>query len=345
MRTGRAWIGTLVIAGLWVIGVGCSGDEAQKDPTGTTSSTSSSSTGGTGGAGGTGGMMASSSSTGAGGQGGCTSASQCPGVDSECGVRTCTAGECGMIPLKQAGTIMSSQLYGDCRKAQCDASGGIEQMPDETDKYDDGNSCTVDSCVNGDTLHVNQVAGIACGLANAGKCDGNGQCVRCNVGASDCATNLVCVETARNYKDAATLDGTKNKCVPGTCVNGTKDGTETDVDCGGFACAPCAQPKSCVTKLDCQDVSCDGTIGMKTCVVPTCSDGTLNGSETYPDFGGPDCPPCTSAGWGCKEHSDCVSGVCMNAKCAAPSCTDAVKNGDEQGVDCGGSCPAVCFTP
>src|SRR5215213_2493831 len=36
------------------------------------------------------------------------------------------------------------------------------------------------------------------------------------------------------------------------CSNGMRDGTETDIDCGGGSCLPCACPKSCATAADCR---------------------------------------------------------------------------------------------
>jgi len=41
----------------------------------------------------------------------------------------------------------------------------------------------------------------------------------------------------------------------GTCANGTRDGDETDVDCGG-SCADCAIGQTCQSDSDCQSNSC-----------------------------------------------------------------------------------------
>jgi hypothetical protein len=38
---------------------------------------------------------------------------------------------------------------------------------------------------------------------------------------------------------------------PRTCIDGVKDGAETDVDCGGGTCAPCGDGKACNTSADC----------------------------------------------------------------------------------------------
>lgn len=279
---------------------------------------------------------------------GCTQASDCPGSDTECGVRTCHQGVCGMLALKQEGVDLASQLYGDCRTARCDASGGVVHVTDLGDTYDDGNACTLDTCIDGETVHANQAAGFACGAGGA-ECNGGGQCVYCNVGvAGECSAGYTCVAT-RNYVDAEIVAHANNKCVPGSCLDGIKNGSETDVDCGGSACAPCAEGKSCAAGLDCASASCDrsGVDATHLCLAPTCWDGSTNGAETGPDYGGPDCPPIQSgwSGFWCRVHSDCASGVCQGAECAAPTCFDAVRNGDETGVDCGGSCVAACLDP
>jgi hypothetical protein len=41
-----------------------------------------------------------------------------------------------------------------------------------------------------------------------------------------------------------------------TCTDGRKDGTETDIDCGGSACKPCILGKTCGAASDCQSRSC-----------------------------------------------------------------------------------------
>jgi hypothetical protein len=46
-------------------------------------------------------------------------------------------------------------------------------------------------------------------------------------------------------------------CQP-TCNDGAKDGTETDVDCGGGACPPCGDTLGCGGNGDCQSGICQG---------------------------------------------------------------------------------------
>jgi hypothetical protein len=50
---------------------------------------------------------------------------------------------------------------------------------------------------------------------------------------------------------------------PGTpanqCADGTKNGSETDVDCGGGTCPLCAVGKTCASRNDCASGLCAGT--------------------------------------------------------------------------------------
>jgi hypothetical protein len=99
---------------------------------------------------------------------------------------------------------------------------------------------------------------------------------------------------------------------PPTCtIDGIKDGSETDVDCGGGACPPCATGKACRGQGDCQSAVC----GMGICQAPTCTDGVKNGAETDTDCGGGTCPAC-AAGKQCKANTDCVSVMCNGGVCS-----------------------------
>jgi hypothetical protein len=43
---------------------------------------------------------------------------------------------------------------------------------------------------------------------------------------------------------------------PASCTDGSKNGAETDVDCGGGQCAPCAAGKACAQHADCEVAIC-----------------------------------------------------------------------------------------
>lgn len=105
-------------------------------------------------------------------------------------------------------------------------------------------------------------------------------------------------------------------CEGGMCVgagggnpnDGVKNGTETDVDCGGTA-KPCEDGKSCNTGTDCQNAICKGN----KCASPAPDDGAKNADETDVDCGGTKAPKCAT-GKGCATHGDCVSDACSYEK-------------------------------
>jgi hypothetical protein len=132
--------------------------------------------------------------------------------------------------------------------------------------------------------------------------------------------------------------GTPLTCKTETCTDLVKNGTETDVDCGGASCAKCGTGKTCNGASDCVSAVCTGTPA--TCQAATCTDLVKNGNESDIDCGGATCSKCP-AGKTCGGASDCQSGVCSGT-CQAPTCADLVKNGTETDVDCGGSCSAKC---
>ena len=124
---------------------------------------------------------------------------------------------------------------------------------------------------------------------------------------------------------------------PPSCTDKMKNGSETDVDCGG-TCPACPKGKACGKATDCLSGVC--TSGK--CQEATCTDTVKNGAETDVDCGGGTCPKCADSK-GCAKATDCTSGVCTLGKCQPASCTDTVKNGSETDVDCGGTCPACAL--
>jgi hypothetical protein len=105
----------------------------------------------------------------------------------------------------------------------------------------------------------------------------------------------------------------------GSCANGTRDGTETDVDCGG-QCNRCDEGKTCATDTDCAGGTC-ATVGSdKICRSQQCSDGVKNGDETDVDCGGDVCVACTATNDNattptCNADSDCDTEMCVDGRC------------------------------
>jgi cysteine-rich repeat protein len=75
------------------------------------------------------------------------------------------------------------------------------------------------------------------------------------------------------------------------CVDGSQNGDEADVDCGGSVCDGCADGDSCSADGDCSSGDCDTVQGV--CIpYDGCTDGMMAGGETGIDCGGP-CSACT----------------------------------------------------
>jgi hypothetical protein len=247
---------------------------------------------GTGGAGGSGASTGSSSTTGQTtsatetGQP-CTVPGDCPETGSPCKVAVCTSGACAVSNV-EANTELPDPEPGNCVGLICDSAGSSIAVEDSKDIEDDGNPCTADSCEVGKPKHTPKL-GFACGPQSKQVCNDKGNCVEC-ISSANCPPSIQC----KDYK-----------CVPASCNDGTKNGTETDTDCGG-SCPDCAM-------------------------------------ETDVDCGGPTCPACADNKT-CSSGTDCVSQVCTATKCAAPTCSDGKKNGTETDVDCGGpACPACAL--
>ncbi len=82
---------------------------------------------------------------------------------------------------------------------------------------------------------------------------------------------------------------------PDQCEDGIFNGTESDIDCGGIDCGPCADGDTCLADADCESENCAAGL----CEQPSCSDGIQNGTETGVDCGG-SCAACPSV---CNEQT------------------------------------------
>ncbi|MFT3836508.1 MAG: hypothetical protein QM723_05895 [Myxococcaceae bacterium] len=160
---------------------------------------------------------------------------------------------------------------------------------------------------------------------------GGGTCPGCDFG-KNCTQGSDCASTV-------CFNGTCGAPAP-SCGDTMQNGSETDIDCGGGTCAPCADTKHCAIDSDCSSKSCDATL---TCVAASCSDTKKNGNETDIDCGGITCPPC-AVGDHCFAGTDCTSAVCdlANYVCLMPNCADGTKNGSETDLDCGGGTCSGC---
>ena len=278
--------------------------------------------GGGGGAGGMAGMGGVGGTAGMGGAGGCSKPADCPQPPNECIKATCLNNTCGTMNEPQ-GMKTPTQVEGDCMINECSGTGTVNTMADATDPANDMKECTTDTCkADGMTMHTSVNAGTACSEGGGKVCNNAGACVECITMAECTVAGEICQG---------------GNCVEPACANAMKDGSETDVDCGGPECNPCGTNKTCMAPKDCISVVC---IGNK-CQQATCSDLAKNGTETDVDCGGASCPKCGDNKV-CLAPSDCQSGVCSGNKCGGPTCMDTVKNGAETDVDCGGATCLAC---
>lgn len=163
----------------------------------------------------------------------CSSPAECATPASDCIVPTCDDGCCGTTTLGQ-GEV--------CVGGMCDGQGACVQcLMNENCNLPQPTKCIVNTC----TAHQ-----CGTGFAGEGKpcndhggvmCNGMGKCVQCNADV-DCPGNAC---------------NDDKVCVPVTCADHTLDLGETDVDCGGDLCPPCADYKLCHQNSDCISKLCD----------------------------------------------------------------------------------------
>lgn len=83
--------------------------------------------------------------------------------------------------------------------------------------------------------------------------------------------------------DAATIDANEGGA---SCTNNVKDGTETDVDCGGASCPACADGRTCILAADCKSLACSaGTCGTRAWTVESNGNNVvIPGNQTWIDL-------------------------------------------------------------
>lgn len=260
---------------------------------------------------------------GAGGSGGttgdctteCCMAEDCPLPIYACVTRICENGKCSTKGT-DAGKPIDAQVPGDCKVVVCNEAGETAEEIDNSDALDDGNDCTIDSCASGIPSTMASLINEPCNDNRGKVCDGLGTCVECN-------TSVDCTESGK----ALCLT---HVCVNESCLDGAKNGSETDEDCGGVDCPKCADGDDCTSSSDCQSNVCTNS----QCQIPACDDTAKNGSESDVDCGG-SCPASCKPNQACNQNSDCMGNQCINGTCV-PNCNDETLNNMELETDCGG---------
>ena len=138
------------------------------------------------------------------------------------------------------------------------------------------------------------------------------------------------------YQKTLKLATVPQTTCPSNCESSSKNGIETDVDCGGGVCPKCALGQGCEKHTDCADGGCYHGI----CQINPCKnkiEDTKYG-EIDVDCGG-DCKGCPLGGK-CKNDSHCAVGTCSKLNiCAKLDCNNNVwDEGIEAYNDCGSAC-------
>ncbi|MDB4943066.1 MAG: hypothetical protein JWP97_2600 [Labilithrix sp.] len=185
----------------------------------------------------------------------------------------------------------------DCTSTVC--TGGVCQVPSPTDGVKNGDETGKDcggakapKCPEGQGCASDaDCNALRCDLVNK-KClpathddgiknlDETGvDCGGPTATVKRCATGESCVATTDC--DNVLCNATGKKCDPPTPTDGLKNGSETDVDCGGTAptnAPKCVISKTCKANSDCSSNGCSANTG--TCDLPSCASGETAGIVT-----------------------------------------------------------------
>jgi hypothetical protein len=189
-----------------------------------------------------------------------------------------------------------------------------------------GALCTasVCSCPAGDTVCPSGCANTMTDPNNCGMC-----ALVCPTG--DTCVSGACVATCGGQGQPCCVGNTcpsagacvAGMCQPATCTDGIKDGTETDIDCGGGSCPPCGVGLMCVAASDCVSPpnATGGCVGGH-CGIGSCSAGfadcdanPANGCEASLNTA----TNCGMCGLACVTQAPSTCGT--NGQCSAGACT------------------------
>jgi len=236
------------------------------------------------------------------------------------------------------GSLLIPDEPADCHAVTCDGLGHEVRVVYQNNVPKSNEACGIATCDRNGNVGIEPAPmGTPCRAAGGAiVCDGSGVCVEC-LHTSDCPSGLSCSATERCVSAPCTdvdcggacppcadgkqclvdsdcagyaCDTATLTCMSNQCADHQQDGNETDADCGGGTCAPCAFGKSCKLSSDCVTFACDGI--SLVCVEDACSDRRQDGAESDIDCGGGSCASC-GVGRRCKSNFDCISGHFCNS--------------------------------
>jgi hypothetical protein len=262
---------------------------------------------------------------------GCLTAATCPGTDTECHSRTCSAShQCGLlnVPL---GMLLALQTVGDCKRDQCDGNGNAQTVDDNADVPGDGNQCTMDLCMAGVPSHMPVASGVSCGTGLL--CNGAGVCVGCRT-VSDCPAPSSACQMA-----VCTATG---QCQVANMGAGTLVPPQTTGDCKRNQCDGMG---NAVLVADDSDRPVDGN----TCTQDVCTQGNPsnpaepqntactqnNGSRCNGIPGAEACVQCITASDCPGSDNECHTRVCTAAgQCSVQNTADGTALSAQLDGDC-----------
>jgi Cys-rich repeat protein len=248
---------------------------------------------------------------------GCGGPSDCPGSDTFCQIRTCTAMQCGTMNQNGGMNLPGGQqTANDCKVKACDNMGNIVTNNDDND-HPTNTECTTYAC-GGGVLTTNNLSnatncgtGPACVMSNTAqkgqdKCDGAGSCAAAM--PMSCTGNLKCSGTMCLSMCAASAD-----CQTGfVCdLNAGSANLNKCVQCASNAACSGATP---ACDLVAGSVKFDQCVQCQVATQATDCAGMGNKSKCETTVGSPNFDKCVE----CVTNADCPMGQ--------PTCTANVCN-------------------
>lgn len=136
----------------------------------------------------------------------CLTLADCPGEDTVCQSRVCVAGFCDVFNV-DAGTPVTNQQLGDCRRDVCAGNGSVTTIVDDEDLPTSDDPCLVGTCLDGVVSYPAAAFGESCGDDMI--CDGSGGCISLAVEGEPCDSWPLCLS---------------GDCVDGVCCDSACDG-------------------------------------------------------------------------------------------------------------------------